>query len=86
MSAGPSRALASLNLQAQGEHFARSNLAPPLRGHETESKLCYFTGFWVSKTCCEHLCRQGRLRPSLRRELFDFAAQVALAYSKSLLS
>ncbi|NLL58931.1 MAG: hypothetical protein GX244_10515 [Firmicutes bacterium] len=31
MSAGPSQALASLNLQAQATHFARHNLTPPLR-------------------------------------------------------
>jgi len=31
MSAGPSRALALLNLLAQAAHFARHNLAPPLR-------------------------------------------------------
>jgi len=38
-----------------------------------------------SEAGCRRPCRQGRLRPSLRRELFDFAPQVALAYSKSLL-
>ncbi|NLL56954.1 MAG: hypothetical protein GX244_00380 [Firmicutes bacterium] len=32
MSAGPSQAIASLNLQTQAAHSARPNLAPPLRG------------------------------------------------------
>jgi len=50
-------------------------------GHETGSKqsynsLCFMPTFVYS---------QGRLRPSLRRELFDFAPQVALAHSISLL-
>ena len=30
-------------------------------------------------------CPPGHLEPSLRRELFYFASQVALAYSKALL-
>jgi len=32
-----------------------------------------------SEAGCRRPCRQGHLRPSLRRELFDFAPQVALA-------
>jgi len=35
-----------------------------------------------SEAGCRRPCRQGRLRPSFRRELFDFASQVALATAK----
>ena len=35
-----------------------------------------------SEAGCRRPCRQGRLQPSLRRELFDFAPQVALATAK----
>ena len=53
-SAGPSRALASLNLRAQAAHFARPNFAPP----------CIV----LNKVFHRFLRRQGHLEPSFRRE------------------
>jgi hypothetical protein len=44
MSAGPSQALASLNLPAQAAHSARPNLAPPLRGMKRILNKAIFIG------------------------------------------
>jgi hypothetical protein len=59
--------------------------ATPMGDMKQSLSFAHFTGFWVSKAGCRRPCRQGRLRPSLRRELFEFAPQVALAHGKALL-